>query len=84
MMIPHRVHSVHHTDKLLPYGTAKESSICKMCCSRGTQRTHTDVFRTPECRRWIYVIQRCLFQVKQENNNSMQEFFSPAQPSVFI
>ena len=48
MMMPHRVHSVHHTDKLLPYGTAKESSICKMCCSRGTQRTHTDVFRTPE------------------------------------
>ena len=35
MMIPHRAPSVHHTDKFLPYGTAKESSIRKKCCSGG-------------------------------------------------
>ena len=35
MMMPHRTPSVHHTDKLLPYGTGKESSIHKKCCSGG-------------------------------------------------
>ena len=35
MMMPHRTPSVHHTDKLLPYSTAKESSIRKKCCSGG-------------------------------------------------
>ena len=29
MMVPHRATSVHHTDNLLPYSTAKESSIRK-------------------------------------------------------
>ena len=35
MMMPHRAPSVHHTDKLLPYGTAKENIIRKKCCSGG-------------------------------------------------
>ena len=35
MMMPLRTPSVHHTDKLLPYGTAKESIIRKKCCSGG-------------------------------------------------
>ena len=35
MMMPHRSLSVHHTNKLLPYGTAKEISIHKRYCSGG-------------------------------------------------
>ena len=35
MMMPHRARSVYHIDKLLPYGTAKESSIRKKCCLGG-------------------------------------------------
>ena len=35
MMMPHRAPSVHQTNELLPYGTAKESIICKKCCSGG-------------------------------------------------
>ena len=35
MMMPHRTPSVHHTNKLLPYGTAKESIIRIKCCSGG-------------------------------------------------
>ena len=31
--MPHRAPSVHYTDKLLPYGTAKESIVRKKCCS---------------------------------------------------
>ena len=34
-MIPHPTSSVHHTNKLLPYDTAKDSSIRKKCCSQG-------------------------------------------------
>ena len=30
---PHTI--IYHTKKLLPYGTAKESSIRKKCCSGG-------------------------------------------------
>ena len=39
MMMPYRAPSVHHTGKLLTYGTAKESCIHKKCCSRG-KRNH--------------------------------------------
>ena len=35
MRVPHRASSVHNTDKLLPYGTAKESSIRRKYCSGG-------------------------------------------------
>ena len=35
MRMPHRASSVHNTDKLLPYGTAKESSIRRKYCSGG-------------------------------------------------
>ena len=30
-MMPHCTPSVHHTDKLLPYGTAKEIIVRKKC-----------------------------------------------------
>ena len=39
MMMPRHTPSVHHTNKLLPYGTAKESSIHKKCCS-GRKRNY--------------------------------------------
>ena len=35
IMIPYCAPSVHHTDKLLPYGTAKEIIVRKKCCSGG-------------------------------------------------
>ena len=34
MMMPRDTPSAHHTNKLLPHGIAKESSIHKKCCSR--------------------------------------------------
>ena len=39
MMMPYRAPSVHHTDKLLPYGTVKERSIRIKCCSRGKMKS---------------------------------------------
>ena len=35
MMMPHRATFAHHTGKLLPYGTAKGSSIRQKYCSGG-------------------------------------------------
>ena len=41
MMMPHHAPSVHHTDKLLPFNSAKETRIHKKCCSEDADAPKT-------------------------------------------
>ena len=45
MTMPHRAPFVHHTNKLLPYGTAKESSICKKMLFRRKKKLLFEIWQ---------------------------------------